>query len=729
MTFNRHGRMSTLADTVPLALVALGLLVASPLVAQTESSDTVPAYRLEGVTVTTTRSAVDRSVISQKVNVLTAADLGRTAATTVAEALRANTPIDVIEYPGLLTGISIRGFRPQYSGINHRTLLLVDGRPAGTSNLALLHLTGVQQIEVLRGPGAAFFGSNAMGGVVNVVSQRSNGPVAGSATLGYGSYGAYESDLSIGGSLGSAVDFDVALATVGQRDGYSTGSRRSLSSGPLPKTLPDGSIVRLPWTTADTVLDFSEYGSMSGRLRAGYAANDRWRVDMTAEAYRGEDVQNPGDLNADWDGRTIKDVGRRSLELNITGALDSATPSIRLYSALETVDYYDSPESPRFVNFRTPTRTSGGQLQDVIRLGDHEVTIGADYTAAEAKSEAYSAAGVAGAPFSPNSAIHSAAGFAQTRLSLLNRRLIVTGGARLDRIAFHVRDTPNLAGHPANSERHLVFTPNLGARASITPAVQLYGNLGRAFVTPDAFNVAGYSERRAGDRDAVFVTRGNADLEPETSRSWDTGISVRGPGDRSFELDIAYFHTYVRDRIIPRTDPVADGGLTAGGDSILSITTYVNVDEAGIRGIEAEASYDIGELLGAQAQLRAFLTGTRILRAEERFAATGTVQRIRNVADLTVLAGLDFDDGERFSGRLSARYVGERVDSDYVAWWEPGEILYPEYLVMDLTGSVRIADRYRVGIELRNLADEDYFEVRGYNLPGRSLGVSVGVDF
>ena len=47
---------------------------------------------------------------------------------------------------------------------------------------------------------------------------------------------------------------------------------------------------------------------------------------------------------------------------------------------------------------------------------------------------------------------------------------------------------------------------------------------------------------------------------------------------------------------------------------------------------------------------------------------------------------------------------------------------------MDLTGSIGIGDRYRVGAELRNVANEDYFEVRGYNLPGRSLRITLGVE-
>jgi vitamin B12 transporter len=116
--------------------------------------------------------------------------------------------------------------------------------------------------------------------------------------------------------------------------------------------------------------------------------------------------------------------------------------------------------------------------------------------------------------------------------------------------------------------------------------------------------------------------------------------------------------------------------------------------------------------------------GTRILEAGERSVATDRSQRIKNVAKLTLLGAIEYDRGGNFDLNLSGRYVGERVDSDFVDFLNPGEIVYPAYLVFDLTGGVRLRDGVRVGFELRNLGDEDYFEVRGYNLPGRSVSVT-----
>ena len=79
--------------------------------------------------------------------------------------------------------------------------------------------------------------------------------------------------------------------------------------------------------------------------------------------------------------------------------------------------------------------------------------------------------------------------------------------------------------------------------------------------------------------------------------------------------------------------------------------------------------------------------------------------------------------------RLSGRYVGERLDTDFTDFANPGDVRYPEFLVFDLSGSLQMAERYRLTAEVSNLGDENYYEVRGYTMPGRELRLGVGVDW
>lgn len=715
---------------IRLAAALLIGLHSPDVLAQQAGNDSIPRFDVPGVTVTATRTPVDRELVPQRIDVVTSAEIERSTASDVGEALRTTTPVDVIAYPGLLAGVSVRGFRPQYYGITPRTLILLDGRPAGTNNVALLDVTAVERIEVLRGPASALYGSSAMGGVINVITRKTTEGYAGEVTGSYGAFDRYEARLRSGGSLGWGFDFDVALAAVGQNDGYRVGSNRTFASEALTKTLPDGTTTALPWVSPDSTVAFTEFQSRSGMTRLGYQLGAGWRLDAKGEMFEGNGVQNPGDLTPqDWDTRSLKDVGRQSAELQLSGDLGGFAPMLRVFSASEEVSYYSAPAAPNFVSFRTPTQAWGTQAQGSLGLGAAQLTMGADYTSTAAETQAFTADGVRGAPYSPDSSIRSAAGFAQGRIALFGSRVVASAGARLDRISFEILDTPDLADYRVNEESHTVLSPNAGGKFSLADGVDLYANVGRAFVTPEAFYVAGYSERRAGvGRNAVFVTRGNPELRPERSITWDGGVSLLQPAS-ALDAELGFFQTRVEGRISSTFAAPSGLNLTVGGDTVLSTTSYINADDAEISGLEGSFGFDLGRFAGWQRSLRLFGNATKILEATERFSGRDTEQAIRNVADLTLVTGLDYDDYQRFSGRLAGRYVGNRVDTDYVAWWAPGEIQYPAYLVLDLSGAARIGDRYRLGLEVRNLTDEDYFEVRGYNLPGRALAITGGVTF
>lgn len=721
-------------------MLALGMLAvllpASPdgLVAQTDPvlPDSLPRYILEGVTVSSRRTPALRADLPQKVEVITSADLERTVADDLAEALKETAGLDVIQYPALLAGVSVRGFRPQFSGIAPRTLILLDGRPAGTANLGTIDLAVVERIEVLKGPASALFGSSAMGGVVNLITRRSTGEISGHASGSYGSFGTYRGELLAGGRLSSGLDFDLVLSGAGRSGGYEVGGARLLGGETVTKLLTDGTVSELPEIEPDTAITFSDYETRAGSIRLGYALGEAWRADARLGYFEGEDVQNPGDLIAGW-GQTLNDLERRTAEASLSGSVGAHSVSARVFGSREVTDYYDDAFDPSFVSFRLPTLWSGAQLQDVMTLGVHTLTVGLDHTRARTASERFVEEGVEAPPYSPDSEVRSTAAFAEARAEALGGRLVATVGGRLDRVDFRVEEgsvwdfaTWSEAVVAGTSESHTVLNPSAGLMYAIGGGARAHASTGRAFVTPDAFFVAGYSEVRLPGRAAVSVTQGNPDLDPESSVSWDAGISFFRPA-LGIDADLTYFSTDVDDRIVARPLALTGTTLTAGGDTVVAARSYENADRAEIRGLEGRISYDLGALADYRYSLRLFATGTRLLRAEE--ISGGEARRIRNVADLTLVGGIDYDDARRFGARLAARYVGERQDTDFVDWMNPGEVLYPEFLVVDASGRLRLLDRLTLSLEMNNLLDENYYEVRGYNLPGRSLRLGAGISF
>jgi len=637
----------------------------------------------------------------------------------------------VIEFPGLLAGVGMRGFRPQFSGINQRTLVLIDGRPAGSSNLAMLDLRGVERVEVLKGPASSLYGSNAMGGVVNLVTRRSSGPVRSTATLGYGSWDTRQGSLTAGGNVTSTIDFDVTLSALERAGDYRIGEgsffRGLVGDSVAMRIWPDSARLSRE-VDGGEVRPFTQYGTRSGVVRVGYDIGDAWRFDWRLERLQADRVENPGDLFATWgDSRSLKNVGRSSSDVTLGGALGRHGLTLRAFTAVEEGENFNRPEAaaqqPQFVNLHSWSRWRGVQLQDAMQLGAHTLIAGVDYTRARADSERFGAPGQRIGAWEPDSRITSRAAFVEGRFRALDEQLVATLGGRFDNIGFRVEEMEVYNGvSAANDENFTAFNPSFGLQYATAAGVRVHGSGGRAFVTPTAFNVAGnvVSPQQGG---GVRITHGNPDLDPESSFTWDAGVGVLRP-DAGLDVDVTFFRTRVRDRITTRQTTTA-GETLPGGQAILSRTTYVNADEAEMEGVEWRLGYDLGARGGRYA-VRPFVNATHMIRAEE---TVGTVTRdIRSVAAATVNFGVDFDDLRRFSTRLSGRYVGERADDDWNVW-PSAEVRYPAFLTLDWTGEVRLAERFRVGMVVSNLTDENFYEVRGYPLPGRAAQLRLSVDF
>lgn len=87
----------------------LPLLAAQAYHAQTVKDSTAA---IEQVVITASRTKQKLVNVPQKLSVITASDINKTSSADVTDIIKKNTTVDVIQYPGLLSGIGIRGFRP-----------------------------------------------------------------------------------------------------------------------------------------------------------------------------------------------------------------------------------------------------------------------------------------------------------------------------------------------------------------------------------------------------------------------------------------------------------------------------------------------------------------------------------------------------------------------------------------------------------------------------------------
>ena len=90
-----------------------------------------------------------------------------------------------------------------------------------------------------------------------------------------------------------------------------------------------------------------------------------------------------------------------------------------------------------------------------------------------------------------------------------------------------------------------------------------------------------------------------------------------------------------------------------------------------------------------------------------------------NVARLSGNGGVAFDSHHGVRARLAGHYVGPRYDTDYTDTRAP-QIEYPAYLTLDVSAACTLAKRHTFTLQVGNLTDENYYEKRGFNLPGRN---------
>ncbi|QJD79659.1 TonB-dependent receptor plug domain-containing protein [Spirosoma rhododendri] len=273
---------SAISVRVGSTLVTLSLLTVS---AYGQTPDSLRNRDLTEVVVTATRSDSRRELVPQQINVLTRHDIAQTQAFDVTDLVKKLAAVNVIQYPSLSSGVGIRGFRPQFSGLNQRTLLLIDGRPAGATNLSTIGLNNVERVEVLKGPASALYGSQAMGGVINVITRRSRGPIRGNAFAEYGSFQTYQAGGNVGGNLTRRLDFDLSASYFKRAQDYKLGSGNFFRD----KLNGDQAVKNYTNKPSETVDDRKDDGLTrpntklsyySGSLRLGYQLGANWRVDV-----------------------------------------------------------------------------------------------------------------------------------------------------------------------------------------------------------------------------------------------------------------------------------------------------------------------------------------------------------------------------------------------------------------------------------------------------------------
>ena len=254
----------TVRRGAPATALALAVFACSPSFAQSPTT-------LERVAVTASRMPQRLTDLIADVTLIDADEIRRSGAQSLAELLQRQPGVEIVQNggPGGTSGVFLRGANAA------QTLVLIDGlrvasASSGATALEAIPLDQIERIEILRGPSSSLYGSDAIGGVIQIFTRAASRTPHASASVGYGTHDTWQ--LAAGASGGTGP-VQAALQL---------GARRSAGFN---------AIVNPANFSYDPDRDGYRDGSASGQLTFALAPDH----DISAQAYHDR-------LNAQYDG-------------------------------------------------------------------------------------------------------------------------------------------------------------------------------------------------------------------------------------------------------------------------------------------------------------------------------------------------------------------------------------------------------------------------------------------
>ena len=261
------------------------LPLATPILCQEKKGQTAPPVLRHEIVVSATRVETPAKEIASSITVITRLDLEKSKKSTVLELLQ-----DVLGAAVIQNGGKGSASSTLLGGSNsEHVLVMLDGvelndpmNPSRSYDLAHFSLDNIEQIEILRGPQSTLYGSDALGGVVNILTKRGRGKPRFTLSSSGGSYNTLQTAAGLSGS-GQSVHYSLGLSR------FATGGISAASTGYPGNTEKDG----------------YKNLSLSGRLgvslkekyRSGYHLSLRHGPDRhrwLRRALRGRPEQHPG---------------------------------------------------------------------------------------------------------------------------------------------------------------------------------------------------------------------------------------------------------------------------------------------------------------------------------------------------------------------------------------------------------------------------------------------------
>lgn len=660
------------------------------------------------VVVTATRSVRELSTSPTSATVVTAREMRSQGARLLGEVLAEQPGLAIINDHG--QGVQMQGLDPAY------TLILIDGEPAvgrtaGTMSLDRFMVGDLERVEIVKGPFSSLYGSEALAGVINLISRRPGRVPQLSGSAEYGTNGRRNFTLNGEGKIGE-VGVRLFGGYLGS-DGYDL-DHSSLS--PTVAPFNNYSLSALAASPLTSAIDLSISGKFSAE-----------RSSSQAELVLGADTV------------LFDDRGQLD-EFNISSKIGYAVSStLRLQSSFYTARYatestLTSPTDTAFANYYRSIfdqgLTKGEIVADWSPNAEHYLTVGGGIAAESVEAELI-AGGVRTATNAHLLAQHQ---------WQPNAEFGLVTGVRFDSHSdYAARLSPRLSLLYKPIEWGTVrFSAGSGFKAPTSQ--QLYLDFTNPTVGYSAFGAVGLMDAVNRLRDAGEIQRMLRDVEvstvlrPESSIS--LGMGLQAAPHPTLRLTLDLFHNRIHDLIEATAFAVKTNGQYA--------FSYFNLERVVTQGATAEASWEplTGLTLAASYQ---FLDCFSV--EEQESITRGDIQKVGATGQVRAVQLVEYGglfNRSRHSGTLRISYNDTATgieaalrstlrgrygyaDANSNGVLDDATEYHAGYMLWNASVSKQLGSWLTAFATAENLLD--HTDPQLPELPGRLLGLGIRVEF
>lgn len=663
-------------------LAAIAVFVMGGVTAQAEE---LPVYSFDEVVVTATRTENDVKKVPASTQVITQEDIKRGGATSVRNALSMYANIfQKSKVRGGGHDIIIRGMETKHS------LVMVNGRRISNEadanglgnamSLDRININDVEKIEIVRGPSSALYGSEAMGGVLNIITKPSKEQtlLTGLEHTSEDTSHWWHADTGRIGNFSMTLDARFnkinrsMLDTATESDPYGTAQTYNAS---LNYYVNDHSYVNAYMdyysqhlktdtgtpTMKPITLTTSRGMSLSGQAMLEGTGSKAFKQKNYGISWNGKTDKN------DWQIQAYMSKFNWSTTSN-TKVLGSIPPA-----GMEGMFNFLLQNQKNAYDFNHDEHNMWAiEGRDSLRVNDHHrVTFGAEYVKDK----------VAGTGLGSNGdGVHSITENGKTKSS--SEKTLSSYAAYLqDEIEYGKWFIVPAIRYDHHSAYGSHTSPKIGVTYNATDHFRIKANYGDGFKAPSVSQLFYDLDMRMGPS-YVHLT-GNPNLKPEKSKSWDLGVEAEfGKGYGS----LTYFDNDVDNLIasIPK-------GKDSNGHNLYR---YENVNKARIKGLENTLGYRFNDTLE-------FKVTSTLLDAKDTSAGKDLTQRAR----LSQIYQLIYDD-HKDTGWSAVLW--NQLDYKFVTGkaWEDGESVKKSYSLTNFSLTRKVNKDTRVYGSVQNIFDK-----------------------